>query len=77
MYDGVMLSDGEGQLQPAVGQLGNISGDEMNLRQDGLTGEHLGWKPLAFPHRAYVILIVPVEDGDQRPGVGEDALHRP
>jgi hypothetical protein len=24
-----------------------------------------------------VILIVPVEDGDQRPGVGEDALHRP
>jgi len=85
VHGSMMFTHGEGQLQPAIGQLGfnaafyvwNISRDEMDLRQDGLACEHLGRHSPAFAHRPSVILIVAVEDGDERPRVGEDAFHRP
>jgi hypothetical protein len=49
----------------------------VNFGQDGLTGEHFRRQSPAFQHRPRMILIIAVEHGDERPGVGDDALHRP
>jgi hypothetical protein len=85
MHRGVVLSNAEGEFQPAFGQpslnaafrLRDVLCEEMNLRQNGLAGEHLRREQPAFAHGPPMILILAVEKGDERSGVNEDALHRP
>jgi len=85
MHCGMVFSHTEGEFQPAFGQpsldaalcLRDVLREEMNLRQDGLAGKHLGRQPPTLQHRPPVILILAVEKGDERSGIDEDALHRP
>ena len=81
----VMVAHAEGQFQAPVGQpafdavfrLGDVLREKVNLGQDGFAGQHFGRQPAAFAHRPRVIPVITIENGDERAGVGDDALHRP